>query len=471
MQFSRKQSWLAAVALGLGALGAKASAQTCTPGATVNGPDVVVGDIMGPANYTSSGGIEAFAIGTYSCNIGNVWLNWFANTNQHPVISQNLYKIKQVNGSYRLEQLGQSWLKHGFFALSDNLCCNNCSGTDGTHLGVHCADPYTATRNGSQGGPGCGPKWQVNAATGAFTYPPANPSWSGTVARRLQARIVDLEPSSPSVRYFVEAMYVPADEPSANRVNNASFREATMSGSGSAWTMGLVGSTNRAKPGIQAWQAVEPSVSLKEIDIPGDGRVIVAGKATDLGNGTWHYEYAVENLNSDRSVQAVSIPVQAGTQVTNVGFHDVDYHDGDGPGNVNFDGTDWPGTVGASDISWATQTVDQNVSANAIRWQTLYNFRFDANVAPVSGTVTLTLFKPGTPTTVAANGVPIPGTPPVQEGDVDGDGDVDLEDLTALLGAFGTCNGDAGYLAAADLDGSNCVDLGDLTVLLGNYGN
>src|SRR5262249_32575529 len=148
MQFSRKQSWLAAVAFGLGALGAKAYAQTCTPAATTNGPDVIVGDITGPANYTSSGGIEAFSIGPYSCNIGNVWLNWFANVNQHPVISQNLYKIKQVDGSYRIEQLGQSWLKHGFFALSDNLCCNNCSATDGTHLGVHCADPYTATRNG-----------------------------------------------------------------------------------------------------------------------------------------------------------------------------------------------------------------------------------------------------------------------------------------------------------------------------------
>ena len=91
MQLSRKQVWSAAVALGLGALAGQASAQTCTPPATSNGADVIVGDIQGVANYTSAGGIEAFAIGTYSCNIGNVWLNWFANTNQHPVISQNLF--------------------------------------------------------------------------------------------------------------------------------------------------------------------------------------------------------------------------------------------------------------------------------------------------------------------------------------------------------------------------------------------
>jgi outer membrane protein assembly factor BamB len=55
-------------------------------------------------------------------------------------------------------------------------------------------------------------------------------------------------------------------------------------------------------------------------------------------------------------------------------------------------------------------------------------------------------------------------------GDVDGDGDVDLGDLALLLSAFGTCDGDPGFNAAADVDSSGCVELADLAVLLSEFG-
>jgi hypothetical protein len=60
-------------------------------------------------------------------------------------------------------------------------------------------------------------------------------------------------------------------------------------------------------------------------------------------------------------------------------------------------------------------------------------------------------------------------TPPVL-GDLDGDGDVDLSDLAALLAAYGACTGDPDYNALADLDGNGCVELSDLAALLANYG-
>jgi hypothetical protein len=375
------------------------------------GPDIIVGDLQDIANYTGTtvGGVDydAVAFGTYSCNVGTVWCNWIAGTNQHPVIDNNLYKYSTVGGATRIEQIGMSWLKHGFYALSTTLCCSGCQSTDGTHLGVRCSDPYTASRNGGQSG--LGPRWQVNAANGVFTYPPANPSYSGSVARRCQVKVSDLEVSSSSVHYFGEAQYVTQDDATAgNAYNNASYREVGVTGSGTAWTFSLIAPTVREDPAIRAWQALDPSVQVANIDIPGDGRLVLAWKVTDLGGGQWHYEYALFNLNSDLSIQALSVPKGPGVNLANLGFHDVDYHDHDGIGNVNFDGTDWTATNGPSSIGWATSTFAQNPSANALRWGTLYNFRFDADVAPVSGTLSLATFKTVGGVTVQAE---VPGNP------------------------------------------------------------
>ncbi len=56
-------------------------------------------------------------------------------------------------------------------------------------------------------------------------------------------------------------------------------------------------------------------------------------------------------------------------------------------------------------------------------------------------------------------------------GDVDGDGDVDLSDLSLVLAAYGSCEGDPAYNPYADIDEDGCVDLLDLAILLANYGS
>jgi len=389
---------LGAALAGAAILSVDAQAQTACQGAT--GPDVIVGDIQDVANYASLNGVEALALGTYSCNMGTQTVSWISNNNLHPVIGGNLYKYKVVNGSGRFEHLGMSWLKHGFFALSNTLCCTGCQSTSGSSLGIRCADPYTAARNGSQSG--AGPKWQVNPSTGVFTYPPANPAFSGSTARRLQVKITDLEASSASVRYFGEAQYVTQDDAAAgNDNNNASYRELTVTGSGTAWTFSLTAgqTTQREKPAILAWQAIDPTVQVQNIDT--DGRLILAWKVTEVTPGTWHYEYALHNLNSERGVQKFALPV-GGAMLSNLGFHDVDYHSGDGVANVNTDGTDWSVSNTAGTLAWESQTFAVNQNANALRWGTLYNFRFDANVPPTSGSITLTPFKSGTNMVVTA---------------------------------------------------------------------
>jgi hypothetical protein len=426
------------------------------------GGDVIIGDIGAVANYSSAGGIAAFSMGNTLCNVGNAPLNFVASTNQHPISGQNLFRLKSVNGAPRFEQIGQSWLHHEFFALSGAFCCTECQPTDGSHLGVRCSSPTTASSEGYQ--QAAGPKYQLNAATGMFPYPPANPAFGGPIARRLQVKIADIDPAQDGGgMYFAELQVVSPDDAAAgHKNNNASYRPCSFAGGGASWTMALSGATQRERQGIRAWKDADSSVSESEAQVPGDGLFILAAKATPLGSGVWHYEYALANMNSDRSGQSFSVSIPVGAALSNIGFHDVDYHDGDGGGNVNFDGTDWPATIAGGTITWTTQTFAENANANALRWGTLYNFRFDIAALPITGNVTLGLFKPGSPTSVTL-AAPVPG---FAFGDFDGDGDVDLADFAhvpaCLTGPI------AGPLAPGcapfDSDSDSDVDLHDAAV-------
>ncbi len=384
----------------------------CTPTETSNGPDVIVGDVNGVSNYNTSGNLDAISLGTTSCNIGSVGVNWQQSTNLHSVVGQNLFKYKVSNfsgagtNSYgRFEQIGQSWLKHTFFAFQEGLCCNDCQAADGSlFLGVHCSDPYTSGRNGSQSG--LGPKWQVNAHTGVFTYPPANPTRTATnVDRRCEFLLSDCEASNgTTVRYWGECQYVTQDDAAAgNNNNNSTNHELSMTTTGTfpsatASNLALIGSTNRATLALQQWKSIDATVTQTEVqptETSGTpkSRVLVCSQATNLGNGFWHYEYAVHNQNSDVAVGTFSVPCPAGATVQNIGFHDVVYRDGDGIANVNIDGTDWPAVVSGGSVTWSTVPFATNNNGNGLRWGTTFNFRFDANVAPANANVSLTTWK------------------------------------------------------------------------------
>ena len=362
-------------------------------------PDVTVSNIIGRTRHGSIGGITAFSVGTTSCNVGTCWLNWVATSNEHPVIGQNMFRFK--NG--RFEQIGQSWLKHGFNALQEPNCSAGCmpSGTS-SRLGVLCSDPYSSSLNGLQSR--MGPKFEVNAFTGEFPYPAKDGTLTGDeLYKRLQVHNVDLDPAqNVGASYFVEAQYVALDDATANNGwNNASYRPITVGGT-TAFDIAITGTTIPEKPAIEAWTVADPAVTLTTSDIPGDGRFYVASLATNLGGGTWHYEFAVHNLNAHQSAGAFTVPIPPGATITNLGFHDVDYHSGE-----PYSGTDWPATVEGNPptVRWATTPYATNPDANALRWGTLYNFRFDANVPPATTSVFLGLFRPGPVSTLAVAAV------------------------------------------------------------------
>lgn len=443
----------------LGQFTASALPRPDSEGGVAAGPDVIVGAIPNVSAYGSVGGIAAYAFGTTSCNIGDTNLLWIQNTNQHPVIPQNAYRIK--NG--RIEQIGMSWIKHGFCALQQSLCgpCTPAGGGCYWALGVGCSDPYSSSLNGTTSY--LGPRSQVNASTGVFPYPFSAPAAPPTIGRRCQILNSDLDPSlNPGAIYVAEGHYVhPEDAASGNGDNNASHRVFTVgswnAADGGYYNLLLTGGTIQQKPAIYHWQTVHPDVIINKVTA--DGSFFVGSRAIANGDGTWRYEYAIFNMNSDRSGASFTVPVPKGVEITNIGFRDVPYHSGE-----PYDGTDWSATITCDSITWACpQTFAQNANANALRWSTMYSFWFTANAEPVDGDAALGLFKPGTPDslTVVVKG---PSSPPYSPADLDQNGWVDGSDLGELLGQWGLCSG-----CPADLNCDGQVDGGDLGALLGQW--
>ena len=422
------------------------------------GPDVIVGAIPDVSKYgsvvVSGQTIMAYAIGTTSCNIGDALLDWFASPdNRHPFIPQNFYRLK----AGRVEQIGMGWGKHGFTALQGSLCGACTPSSSGTWLGVGCSDPYSSGLNGSQSSLGC--RSEVNAATGVFPGTPnaGMPGAAATIGRRIQVNGNDLNPSlNAGAVYFCEAQYIhQGDAAAGNDNNNASWRSFTVGTlTSGAYTVTLTGATNQQRSALQAWQSLVPAVTLVNVDVTGDGRFTVGYNATDNGNGTWHYEYAIQNINSDRSGTSFSVPLPAGVTVSNAGFHDVDYHSGD-----PFSSTNWTVTTTSSAITWAGASYATSANSNALRFGTTYNFWFDANTAPANATGTIGLFKPGTPTS-ATMAIKAPQAGSTNPADINGDGAVNGLDLTQIVSQWGSTGG------SGDVNGDGAVNGSDLGVIL-----
>jgi hypothetical protein len=421
------------------------------PPPPTHGPDVTVFNLIDMAYYGTVGGINAYAIGTDACNIGDAPVSWYSTTNQHPVIAQNMYRL--LNG--RFEQIGMSWLKHGF-ASTNSPGCGTCQPPPdgGAQLGVSCTDAYGSGLNGSQGN--LGPRSEVNATSGYYPFPFGGAPYSGVLARRLQVLQSDVNPTTNAgALYFAECQYVAPDDANWNNgLNNNTWRRISVPLTG---TPSFVGPSVTQQPAIHAWAANDPTVVLANADyLEGTitARFVVGAKVTNNGNGTWNYEYAIQNINSHRSAGSVTVPMTLGVSVNNIGFHDVFYHSGE-----PYSGTDWTTTRSAGGLTWSTEPYAMNQNANALRWSTLYNYRFTANVPPTTGSISIGLFRPGTPASITANNLPVPSVPPPScDPDVNCDGSADGFDVEtmeqAVAGDMGNfCQPDADFNHDGSVDG------------------
>src|SRR5437016_214882 len=209
-----------------------------------SGPDVIVGDLPVVQQLGNAGTQVGLAVATTSCNNGDQPVDWFALPNtDHPVVPQNFYRMSGgTDNTERFEQIGQSWLKHTFFALEDDACgfgCNTSGCGTGSHLCPGCSDPYSAGLNGDQDQ--IGSRAWVNPFTGNF--PTTANDHSGHnhdgLSHRALVEVNDLNTTlNQGAKYFAEAQYVAPSEytwcqthpTECNLSNNASHRQYSVSG-------------------------------------------------------------------------------------------------------------------------------------------------------------------------------------------------------------------------------------------------
>jgi hypothetical protein len=188
--------------------------------------------------------------------------------------------------------------------------------------------------------------------------------------------------------------------------NNVSYRQYSVIGTASPFSVSPTAATQRQKASITAWTG-SSQVTIQP-DPGNDGIGIVAYKVTNPSPGVWHYEYAIYNQNIDRGIQSFGVPVGSGASISNVGFHAPPQQPGwtfDGTvNNTGYSNAPWTQTQAADSMTWSSETLAQNANANAIRWGSMYNFRFDSNRPPQTVNATIGFYKTGAPITVAVQG-------------------------------------------------------------------
>ena len=406
--------------------------QGASPGGTLMpGPDIIVGDLPDMVQVGSEGSQVGLGVATTSCNIGDQPVNFHAlPETDHPFFPQNFYRMSGgADNTARFEQVGQAWIKHAFGADELDECnvgCDTSNCVQFSQLCPGCADPYLADENGWY--QLLGSRAWVNPFTGFFLSNPDPTNHTGHndigASHRIRVNVDDLNTTlNPGATYFAEAAYWTSQEyqwcqshpGQCNMYNNTSHRQFLVFGT-TSFSFSPVGTTARMQPAIEAWTNATISPQLQP-DPGNDGVWYLGYKVTNPSTGTWHYEYALYNMNLDRSIQSFSVPLGAGVNVSNIGFHAPPQEPGwandNIPGGNGYSSTPWSNDYqpGSNSITWNCETFAQNQAANAIRFGTLYNFRFDADQPPQAVSATVGFFKTGSPTMVAIQAPAGSGTP------------------------------------------------------------
>jgi len=354
-------------------------------------------------------GKSAIGAWTTCCNPGTVAVPFQAPMNpDHGFI--HYLVAREANG--RLEQISDwSYVKHTFGSSNDASTCGSCAGPGRySWVEIGCSDTYA--NNQAVDHFNLGPPDEIDPWLGLWVpqcsyfdrgNPPVAPGLICDSVRSLdqnqanvlnqsvvhQVQVPDADFATPGGTFWWQAGYLVPNEAESNRGDNIGSRQFFPSWNGSGWDL-PEGPTMLGGTILQRWSGASITSNTNGGD---DGRFYVAVKVTGPVNGLYHYEYAVHNRDNHRGLGAFRVPVCAAASVSNLGFHDIDQDPLD----------DWVGSKVGAEIVWST-------TSNPLHWNSIFNFWFDCDAAPVPGTsLSLDQFAIGT----GASTVAVLGTAPV----------------------------------------------------------
>jgi hypothetical protein len=383
--------------------------QAAAPGSVCNGPGGDNGEVVFAPNSTlrnsndNNGGGACTADNT--CTAEVPWYTKFSGVfppygnDQHPYLIWNIYRI---NAAGQIEQIGRSGVKHAFLTVNSG-CAEACG--DSHILGRGCGDTYSTGNNDSNNS--LGPRSEIVPAKGIWgrcgsiydtncdgADDPGTPN--GNWDQRLITREEQIEPASnPGALYYAESWYIIRDD--INIYNTHGLLRVTPNWNGAQWTLPPSGAMT-VGPAINAWvNPTSPGPNASNVELSAsEGRVRLAAKVTDLGGGTYRYDYAVMNFDFAREATQGNEPnlrvlsnrgfsaFTASVSAPNVSA--ITFSDGDSNA-----ANDWTATSTGESITW-------NAPAGAtLDWGTLFLFSFTADATPRTANAVLTVADPGSP--------------------------------------------------------------------------
>ncbi len=331
------------------------------------------------------GGEVGMSMRNTMCNPGSVSIPWYAQmAENHPKFG---FLITRLSNDRMVQISDRSYCKHAFTSASTSGACGPCNGIGGNQMGVTCSDTYSAGNNGSRNN--LGPADEINPWLGTWNHTgsyfdqgdpnvgaPGNidgaqsPINVGSDPVKNRVTIKESDLAVPGASFFYGIQLIHEGESLANRWDNIKSRGMTASWNGSTWSVANSAVGEAFGSILQHWPGATVNMVSNGSD---DGRFYVASKATSLGGGMFHYEYAIHNVDNSRGGASLRVPIDAAAVASNFTFRDIDTN----PLN------DWTAARVGNEIVFTAP------GSNPQNWNTIFNFGFDANFAPGNAFVSI----------------------------------------------------------------------------------